>query len=149
MRLAPGKIRAVVAHETAGRRKVCSHANRRGITCRPRPAATGKAGQAPTNPQSCPSMPASKLKSQWRTTPTLSNPMSEPSGELERAESRKWSRNDRVLLDDERHEPDAKEEPDDSTRPTGPSHRRCANSPMSSYKRDSRTTLSNHTRICN
>jgi hypothetical protein len=81
--------------------------------------------------------------------PTLRTPVDKPCGELERVESRKWSRNDRVLLNDERHEPDAKEEPDVSARPTGPNRHRHANLPMSSHERDSRRTLSNTTRTCN
>ena len=129
-RLAPGAIRAFVAHEHAGRRQACSRASRRGITCRSRLAAVGKAGQAPANPQSCPSMPARKLKSQWHMTATLHTPMSEPSGELERPGSRKWSRNDRVLLDN-----------DDMN------HIRRRN-PMPVHRRQDRTTADARTRRC-
>ena len=146
---APGRIRAFVAHGTAARRKVCSCASRGGITCRTRLAAAGQAGQAPINSQSCPSMSTGTLKSQSRMMPTLHVPMSEPSGELGRPGSRKWSRNDRVLFDDEGHEPHAKEEPDVDAPPTRRLHRRRVNSPMSSLKRNSRRTLSNTTRTCN
>ena len=145
---APGRIRAFVAHGTAARRKVCSCASRGGITCRTRLAAAGQAGQAPINSQSCPSMSTGTLKSQSRMMPTLHVPMSEPSGELGRPGSRKWSRNDRVLFDDEGHEPHAKEEPDVDAPPTRrlhrrPSTRRC---PASAQPR---RTLSNTTRTCN
>ena len=139
----------VAAHEHPGRRKACSRANRRDVTGRSRPAAAGKAGQAPTNSQSCPSMTASTVKSQPWMTLTLRTPMAEPSGVLERPGSRKWSRNDRVLPDDEQHKPYAKEESDVSAQSTRRHHRRRVNSPMSSHKRDSRPTLSNHTRTCN
>ena len=77
--LAPGKIRASTAHETAGRRQTCSHASRTGTTCRSRLAATGKSVQAPTNSQSCPPMWTSTRKSQRRMAPTLRRPVSEPS----------------------------------------------------------------------
>ncbi len=46
-------------------------------------------------------MSTSKLKSQLWMTPTSRTPVHEPSGELERPGSRKWSRNERVLLDND------------------------------------------------
>ncbi len=45
-------------------------------------------------------MPTSKLNPQSRMTPTMRTPVHKQSGELERPRSRKWSRNDRVPLDD-------------------------------------------------
>jgi hypothetical protein len=139
----------VAAHEHAGRRKACSHASRRGVTCRSRRAAAGKAGQAPTNSQSSPSRPASTLKSLVRRVPPSLTPKSDPIRVLERPGSRKWSRNDRVLPDDERHEPHAKEEPDVSAPPTRPHRNRRANTPMSDVKRECAQRLPNHTRTCN
>ena len=95
------------------------------------------------------STPTSSLRSQLRMTPTLRTPMNEPSGELERPGFREWSRNDRVLPDDERHEPHAKEDPDVTARPTGPERRRCANTPMSDVKRECAQRPPKHPRTCN
>ena len=94
-------------------------------------------------------MLASSLRSQLRMALTFRTPMSEPIRGLERPRSRKWSRNDRVLPDDERHEPDAKEEPDATALSTGPNHHRHANTPSPATGATRAPTLSNHTRTCN
>jgi hypothetical protein len=140
--LAPGEISAFAAHETSGRRQACSHASRRGLTGRSRPAVTGKAVQAPTGPPLC------VLAARQHTEVPIAYG-AHLAYTRKRAESRKWSRNDRVLLDDERHEPHPEEEPDVTTRPTRPERRRYAKQAISHDERGSRRTLSNTTRTCN
>jgi len=95
------------------------------------------------------SMSASSLRSQLRMALTFRTPMSEPSGELERPGSGKWSRDDRVPMDDERCAPHSKEDPDVTPPPTGPSHRRRAITPSPATGATRVPTLSNHTRTCN
>ena len=56
MLLGPGEIPVLVSHHAGQTELDVSSAGRAGATHQERPAATGKAGQAPTNPQSHPWM---------------------------------------------------------------------------------------------
>ena len=149
MLLGPGEIPVLVSHHAGQSELDVSSAGRAGATHQERLAATGKAGQAPTDSQSHPWMATSLRPAHLGPASPQQTRFHNRTGDPERPGSGKWSRDDRVLLDDERHEPHAKEEPDVSAPPTRPHRNRHANTPMSDLKRECAQRPPKHPRTCN